>query len=85
MYLRLSYIDSNVCKIDKDVLEYSKELASKASMIKNYMIRSIIEDNPKYIEKPFRKLEALKQEERQLMMELLTILPGKEVDDGYCY
>ncbi|GMQ61638.1 hypothetical protein [Vallitalea maricola] len=85
MYLRLRYINSNVFKINEDVLKYSKELVSKASMIKNYTLRSIIEDNPKYIEKPLRKLEELKREELKIMMELLDIIPErKDTNDEYC-
>ncbi len=80
MYLRLSYIDTNVFKIDKDILASSKELVNKASIIKSFMIRSIMEDNHKYVKKILSKLEALKQEESELMRELLTILPGNITD-----
>jgi hypothetical protein len=77
MHLRLNYIDSNGFRIDKDILEYSKELANKASIIKNHMVRSIIENNPKCIEKPLSKIKELKQEDIKLMTELLAILPDK--------
>lgn len=79
MYLRLNYIDSNVFKIDKDLLKCSKDLANKASMIKNYIIRSIMENNLKYVEKPLSKLEELKREELELLTELLAVLPKEGV------
>lgn len=77
MYLRLRYMDTNIFKIDKELLEHFEDLSRRTSLAKNYMVRSLIDDDKKYIEKPFNEIRSMKEEERKLMMDLLDILPGE--------